>query len=163
MREMSSLKTVLYAEDDENDMFFMERAFEKLKLQHPLRLVTDGKQAIAYLSGSAPFSDRSANPAPALVLLDLNMPLKGGLDVLQWVRSQPSLSEIPIIVLTSSNQESDVHRARLLGANGYIIKPGEPDELLQVVQELHKYWLVEGHRPSKFIEVGRMGPESTVN
>jgi CheY-like chemotaxis protein len=86
----------------------------------------------------------------------LSMPGKGGLDVLQWVRTQPSLSEIPIVVLTSSNQESDVHRASLLGANGYLIKPGDPDELLQMVQDLHRCWLVEGHGPTRFVEVGRV-------
>lgn len=158
---MSSLKTVLYAEDGENDMFFMERAFEKLKLGHPLRIVQGGKPAIAYLSGSAPFSDRSANPTPGFVHLDLSMPGKGGLDVLQWVRTQPSLSEIPIVVLTSSNQQSDVQRADLLGANGYLIEPGEPGELLPLVEELHRYWLVKRHRPTKFVEVGRVGNDRT--
>jgi CheY-like chemotaxis protein len=154
---ITTLKPVLYAEDDENDMFFMERAFEKLKLAHPLRMVSDGRQAIAYLSGSGPFSNRAENPMPCLILLDLSMPGKGGLDVLQWVRSQPTLSEIPVVVLTSSNQESDVHRAGLLGASGYLIKPGEPDELVEMVKQLHQYWLVENHRPTAFVEVGRVG------
>jgi CheY-like chemotaxis protein len=153
---MNILNPVLYAEDDENDMFFMERAFEKLKIEHPLRIVQDGKQAIAYLSSSGSYFDRSQNPIPSLILLDLSMPGKGGLDVLQWVRTQPSLSEIPVVVLTSSNQESDVHRAGILGANGYIIKPGEPDELIEMVRQLHKYWLLEGHPPTKFVEVGRV-------
>jgi CheY-like chemotaxis protein len=151
-------KSGQHAEDDENDMFFMERAFEKLNVEHPLRIVADGRQAIAYLSGTEPFSDRSENPTPCLVLLDLSMPGKGGLDVLQWVRTQPSLSAIPVVVLTSSAQESDVHRAGLLGANGYMIKPGEPDELLNIVKEIHQYWLVEKNPPTTFVEVGRAGP-----
>jgi CheY-like chemotaxis protein len=155
---MNTAKPVLYAEDDENDMFFMERAFEKLSVENPLRIVSDGKQAIAYLSGTEPFSNRTENPIPCLVLLDLSMPGKGGLDVLQWVRTQPALSTIPVVVLTSSNQESDVHRAGLLGANGYMIKPGEPDELINMVKEIHRYWLVEIHPPTIFQEVGRLGP-----
>lgn len=154
---MNNLKPILYAEDDENDMFFMERAFEKLNVANPLRMVSDGRQAIAYLSGGEPFSNRDENPIPCLILLDLSMPGKGGLDVLQWVRTQPAFSEIPVVVLTSSNQESDIHRAGLLGASGYLIKPGEPDELIQMVRELHQYWLVENHRASKFVEVGRIG------
>ena len=157
---INDLQPVLYAEDDENDMFFMERAFEKLNLANPLRIVPDGRQAIAYLSGSAPFSDRAENPLPCLILLDLSMPGKGGLDVLQWVRSQPRFSEIPVVVLTSSNQESDVHRAGLLGASAYLIKPGEPDELLEMVKQLHQYWLVENHRPTAFVEIGRVGAPS---
>jgi CheY-like chemotaxis protein len=150
-------KTVLYAEDDENDVFFMERAFRMAKVEHPLRTVPDGKHAIAYLSGVEPYADSTKNPMPGLVLLDLNMPVKGGLDVLQWIRSQPFLSELPVVVLTSSNQESDVHRAGILGANGYLIKPGEPDELIRMVKQLHQHWLVEGHRPTRFLQVGQVG------
>ena len=157
---MNEIKTVLYAEDDENDVFFMERAFKIAKVEHPLRIVSDGRQAIAYLSGAEPYADSSKHPLPGLVLLDLNMPVKGGLDVLQWIRSQPFLSELPVVVLTSSNQESDVHRAGILGANGYLIKPGEPDELVRMVKQLHQYWLVEGHRPTRFVDVGRIGDAS---
>jgi CheY-like chemotaxis protein len=158
---MKNLHPVLYAEDDENDVFLMERAFRKLNLEHPLRIVPDGKQAVGYLSGTAPFISREESPIPSLVLLDLSMPGKGGLDVLQWVRTQPSLSHIPVVVLTSSNQDSDVHRAGLLGANGYLIKPGEPDDLLGIVKELYRYWLVEDHPRTSFVEVGIVGSTGT--
>jgi CheY-like chemotaxis protein len=151
---MQPLAPVLYADDDENDTFLMERAFERLKLESPLRIVTDGKQAIAYLAGTDPYSDREANPLPSLVLLDLSMPGKTGLEVLQWVRTQPSLSAIPVIILTSSNQQSDIHRAGLLGASGYLIKPGEPDDLLRLVREVNDYWVAEKNRPSTFVQVG---------
>jgi len=151
---MNDLKPVLYVEDDENDLFLMERAFEKVKVEHPLRNLPDGREAISYLSGSGSYTNRSENPVPALVLLDLSMPGKGGLDVLQWVRSQPALSHIPVVVLTSSNQDSDVQRAGQLGANGYLIKPGEPDELVRMISELHQYWLIENHSLTTFVTVG---------
>jgi CheY-like chemotaxis protein len=151
---MQSVAPVLYAEDDENDTFLMERAFRRLKVEPPLRLVNDGKQAIAYLMGTGAYSDRQANPLPCLVLLDLSMPGKTGLEVLQWVRTQPFLSAIPVIVLTSSNQQSDIHRAGLLGASAYLIKPGEPDELLRLVREVNDYWILGKNPPSTFTEVG---------
>jgi CheY-like chemotaxis protein len=151
---MNQIKPVLYADDDENDLFLMERAFSKLHLPIPLRTVSDGKQAIAYVSGKPPFSDRIANPLPCLVLLDLSMPGRTGLEVLKWIRTEASLSIVPVIILTSSNQQSDIERARSLGANGYFIKPGEPDDLVRLVEELHRYWLKEGHTPVTFTQVG---------
>lgn len=147
-----TLTPILYAEDDENDVFLMERAFRKLQIDNPLRLVTDGKQAVAYLAGAPPFADRGANPLPCLVLLDLSMPGKHGLDVLKWIRNTPAHTNLPVVVLSSSNQESDVHRAYLLGANGFLIKPGDPDELLQIMRRVKQYWLM-GERPtSTFVD-----------
>jgi CheY-like chemotaxis protein len=153
--------TVLYAEDDENDVYFMERAFEKLQLTHSLRVVHDGKQAIAYLAGSPPFSDRAANPLPELILLDLSMPGRTGLEVLQWIRTQPFLSTIPVIVLTSSNQQTDIQRAGILGASAYLIKPGEPDDFLKLVKEVDKCWLQEKTPPRTFVQVGVVCSETT--
>ncbi|MEO6034333.1 MAG: response regulator [Verrucomicrobiota bacterium] len=123
---MSTEKLILYAEDDENDAFLMERAFHKIGITNPLRVVTDGKMAVAYLAGESPFESRSENPLPGLMMLDLSMPGRTGLDVLRWAKARPALSEIPIIVFTSSNQESDIHRSYLLGAAGFVIKPGDP-------------------------------------
>jgi CheY-like chemotaxis protein len=148
-----SIQPVLYAEDDENDVLLMERAFDILKIPQPLRTVSDGKMAIAYLSGNAPFSNREENPLPGLLLMDLSMPGKTGLEVLQWVRTQPTFATLPAVVLTSSNQESDIHRAYLLGANGFLIKPGDPDELLRMVKGLQRYWLTENCRPSAFVDL----------
>jgi CheY-like chemotaxis protein len=150
---MNKLGPVLYAEDEENDIFFMQRAFAKLRLPHPLRTVSDGNQAVAYLSGAELYSDRTAHPLPCLILLDLSMPGKKGLDVLQWIRTQPHLVGIPVIVLTSSNQESDIHRAYLLGSSGFLIKPGDPDELLRMVKGIQKYFLSEINPTVPFLDV----------
>jgi CheY-like chemotaxis protein len=144
---------VLYADDDENDQFLMERAFEKLQLAYPLKTVADGKQAIAYMAGSPPYTDREKNPLPSLVMLDLSMPGKTGHDVLQWIRTQPNLSRLPVVVLTSSNQESDIHRAYLLGANGFMIKPGDPEELLKIVKAIEQHWLSGNPNPAHFVDI----------
>ncbi len=136
----------------------MERAFEKLQMENPLRTVPDGKQAVAYLAGEEPYANRAENPLPALVLLDLSMPGKHGLDVLQWIRSQPKLTGLPVIALTSSNQESDIHRAYLLGANGFLIKPGDPDDLIRIVKGMHRHWLSDNAPPGPFVDLAAVPP-----
>ena len=145
---MTKTGPILYAEDDENDVYFLERAFKQIGLVDRLRIVTDGDAAITYLSGTAPCEHSADHPLPCLVLLDLKMPGKSGLDVLKWMRSEPSVATVPVLILTSSNQESDIQRAYSLGANGYLIKPGRPDELLAMVKGIHDYWLIQNRAPS---------------
>lgn len=149
---MSTLKPVLYAEDDENDLFFMTRAFEKLAITHPLRTVGDGKEAVAYLSGTKPFENREQNPLPCLMLMDLSMPGKNGLDVLKWMKNEPTLAAIPVVVLTSSNQQSDIHRANILGASGFVVKPGDPQDLLAIVSRIKDYWLSDKRPDGTFTD-----------
>src|SRR6266540_1854519 len=150
---MTTDKPVLYAEDDENDAFLMERAFNQAGIANSLLIVSDGKGAIEYLSGSGPYSNREGHPFPCLLLLDLKMPGKSGFDVLKWVRTQPATSTLPVVVLTSSNQDSDIHRAYLLGANGYLIKPGKPDELLVMVKGIRDYWLTQNRIPATYVNL----------
>jgi CheY-like chemotaxis protein len=135
---------VLYAEDDENDVFLMERAFEKASVVNPLQTVNDGAAAIRYLSGAGEFADREKFPAPCLVLLDLNLPRRSGLEVLQWVRQQPTLQPLPIVMLTSSIQDRDIGSAYALGANGYLVKPPSSDKLIELVTSLRDVCLIEG-------------------
>ena len=144
---MTDDRPVLYAEDDENDTFLMERAFKRVGVTNPLRIVLDGKLAVEYLSGTGPYSNRQEHPFPCLVLLDLNMPGISGFDVLKWLRTQPATSILPVLVLTSSNLESDIHRAYRLGANGYLIKPGNHSELLDMVKGIKDYWLTQNRTP----------------
>jgi CheY-like chemotaxis protein len=146
-------KPILYAEDDPNDVFFMQRAFKQAGIVNPLHIVTNGTLAIDYLAGAGPYANREIYPLPCLVLLDLNMPGKSGLDVLKWIRTQPSVSTLPIVVITSSNQDSDIHRAYLLGANGYLIKPGKPDELLVMVKGIRDYWLAQNRSPASWVNL----------
>ncbi len=102
---MRSAKThsILLVEDQENDVFFLERAFKQAQIGNPLFRVRDGEEAIAYLSGTGAFADRTKSPWPDLMLLDLKMPRKDGFEVITWVREQPGpLRRLPIVVLTSS-------------------------------------------------------------
>ena len=135
------MKTVLYAEDYPDDVFFMKRAFKQLASDIRLFIVNNGAEAIAYLSGKEDSSDRRAESVPSLVLLDLSMPITNGFDVLQWIRSKPELQDVPVFVLTSSNNDADRERATALGANGYMVKPGQPEGLVELLLSCKKYWL----------------------
>ena len=140
---MQAEKLILYAEDEEDDVFLMRRAFKDAAIAHRFEAVSDGNQAIEYLSGTGAFSDRVKWPLPILILLDLKMPGLSGHEVLKWIRARTETCTIPVIVLTSSHQESDIHRAYILGANGYLVKPGTPAELLTMVQGIKNYWLTQ--------------------
>ena len=138
---------VLLAEDDPNDVLLIQRAFQRNHVSNPVQVVRDGEEALAYLSGQAPFADRERHPLPVLMLMDLKMPRKSGLEVLEWVRQQPGLKRLPIIVLTSSNQSPDINRAYELGANSYLVKPAGFDSLLDLVKNLDMYWLILNEKP----------------
>jgi CheY-like chemotaxis protein len=140
---MSNMKPILYLEDDENDVFLMERAISKVQIPNPLRVVEDGKLALAYLAGNPPYEVRMDNPLPCVLIMDLSVPGKHGLEVLKWLRNQPTLAELPVVVMTSSNQECDIERAYELGANGYFVKPGDPGEMQERMKSIRDYWLTD--------------------
>src|SRR5438132_514477 len=108
--------TILLAEDNPNDVFFMKRGFEKARLLNPLQVVHDGEQAVEYLQGTGPYADRTIHPFPFLLLLDLRMPRKNGFEVLEWLRQQPGLRRLLTVVLTASKEGPDINRAYDLGA-----------------------------------------------
>jgi CheY-like chemotaxis protein len=145
---------VLYAEDDENDSFLLNRAFKQAEIINPLVIVSDGNAVIEYLTGNGSYAQREAHPFPCLVLLDLKMPGKSGLEVLDWIQKQPAISTLPILMLTSSSQEKDVRKAYLLGANGYLLKPSTPDGMESLARAIKDFWL------SKNLYVG---PECVVS
>ena len=118
---------ILYVEDDENDVYFMRRAFRKLGISESLFVARDGEEGIEYLAGSGKFSDREAFPLPALVFLDVKMPRRSGLDVLEWIREQREFSARNVIMFTSSTQETDLAFCAAHGANGYVMKPSRAD------------------------------------
>ncbi len=139
---------ILLVEDDENDVFFLQRAFKQAKIANPLHRVHDGEEAITYLCGEAEFADREKYPLPYLLLLDLKMPRKNGFEVIAWVREQPGLKRLPIVVLTSSREDPDINRAYELGANTYLVKPVKFDGLVEMMRTLHLYWLMLAEKPS---------------
>jgi CheY-like chemotaxis protein len=137
---MMGNEIILLVEDDANDVLLIQRAFNKAGLQSNLKTVRDGEQAIHYLGGEGVYADREKYPTPFLVLLDLKMPGVNGFEVLEWVRQQPAMKRLLIVVLTSSNLQADVDRAYELGANSYLVKPVEFDEMVHMIQRFEIYW-----------------------
>ena len=120
---------ILLVDDNEDDVFIMERAFRQSGLAGIMHVVTNGDDAVRYLSGEGGFADRNRFPFPQLVFLDLKMPGKDGFDVLSWLQGQPGL-KLTVAVLSSSLEERDMRRARELGADCYLIKPPTTSMLL---------------------------------
>ena len=145
---MPQNSTILVADDDPNDVFFLRRAFQKAGLPHHLVEVSDGQSAVDYLSGNAPFGNRAQHPLPDLLLLDLKMPRMTGFEVLAWLQTQPQLDQMPVVVLSGSNQPRDIEQVRSLGASDYKVKPVEFDELLNLVRHLDERWLRTSPRSS---------------
>ena len=138
---------VLLVEDDPNDVVLIQRAFRKANIVNPINIVGNGEDAIDYLAGKGKFKDRNKYPIPTLVLLDLKLPRKSGHEVLAWVRKQPKLKRLPIVVLTSSQQVWDKNKAYDLGTNSYLIKPVSFDSLIELIQSLNTYWLILNEKP----------------
>lgn len=145
--------TILLIEDSPDDVFFMKRAFKLADFPYPLQVVEDGEKALEYLGGTGPFSNRVEFPLPSLVLLDLRLPRVPGVDVLKWMRSQPSFTCVPIIVLTSSKEERDMRTVYGLGANSFLVKPSDANELTAMVKALVVFWLRYNSVPDTCAEV----------
>jgi CheY-like chemotaxis protein len=138
---------ILIAEDNQEDAALLLRAFQKGHLLNPLQFVRDGDEAISYLKGEGKYANREEYPLPALVLLDLNMPRKNGFEVLEWVRQQPTLRLLRIVVLTVSEEIKDVNRAYQLGANSFLVKPVDFGDFLRLVAAIQGYWLWLSREP----------------
>ena len=133
--------TLLLVEDNEDDAFFMRRALAHAGITDTLQHVPDGREAIAYLAGEGCYADRTAHPLPAIVFLDLNLPYKTGLQVLEWIRQQPQFARLIVIALTSSSEGVDLKRAYQLGANSYVVKPPSAERLIEIAKAFKLWWL----------------------
>jgi CheY-like chemotaxis protein len=116
---------ILVVEDNENDVTLIRRTLANACLPNPQHFVESGEEAINYLVGAGPYSDRTNYPLPALLLLDLKLPGKDGFEVLQWIRGHRNFANLRVVVLTSSNEIRDVQKAYRLGANSFLVKPLE--------------------------------------
>ena len=157
---MDAHEIILLVDDDANDILLIQRAFQKAGFRDNLKVVRDGEQAIRYLSGQDEYADRQKCPMPFLVLLDLKMPGMDGFDVLTWIRREPELKRLLVVVLTSSNLQSDVDRAYELGANSYLVKPVEFDEMVHLVQRFEIYWAEINRIPSTHNPPGIVQPQT---
>jgi CheY-like chemotaxis protein len=135
------MNPVLIADDDADQAFLTARALKDAGVQNRLVVVPDGTIAVEYLAGSGKYADRVVHPIPCLVLLDQKLPGRTGLEVLQWLRNQPGICTLPVLLLSASTFDADVKAAYLLGANGYLVKPSTFEEMLQVAKAIRDYWL----------------------
>jgi CheY-like chemotaxis protein len=138
---MTTTRALLLVEDNEDDVFLMKRALKGAQVINPLFVAEDGQEALDYLAGAGKFADRDSYPLPAVVFLDLKLPFISGHDVLTWIRRQKDLDSLVVIVLTSSNEASDLSRCYALGANSYVVKPPTPEQLEDLAKAFKWYWL----------------------
>jgi len=144
---VADVPVILVVEDREDDILLIRKAFEKGGVANPLHFVRTGDEAVAYLSGERKYANRAEFPLPILVLLDLKLPGMDGFEVLSWIRHQEGLRALPIIVLTSSTQLSDVNRAYQLGANSFFVKEIEFQNSVELSRLLQNYWLIKVRTP----------------
>jgi CheY-like chemotaxis protein len=138
---------ILLAEDDENDIFLMGRAFDRAGIPNPLFVVHNGQEAIDYLGGAGTYAQREKYPLPGVLLLDLKMPWMDGFDVLAWLRTQRHFDTLPVVVLTSSKLQSDIDKSRQLGVYDYRIKPHSFEDFVRLLDDVRKCWLDERFNP----------------
>ncbi len=153
--------TILLVEDESGDVLLIQRAFQKAGLPYRLKVARDGDQAVQYLRGQGPYGNRERFPLPFLVLLDLRMPGTDGFDVLQWARAQPGLKRLLIVVFTSSDLQSDIDRAYEAGANSYLIKPVEFQQMVHLIQRFEIYWTEINRAPTTPAPVKTIRPETS--
>lgn len=133
---------IISVEDNPDDILLFGMVFQKAKFSVRVEFITDGEKAIEY------FSAGTGKPLPILLLLDLKLPKKSGLEVVAWVRSQPPLKRLPIIMLTSSNQPEDIDQAYDLGVNSYLVKPANVEELIEMAKMIDAFWIKANARPT---------------
>jgi|ERR1043166_5486044 CheY-like chemotaxis protein len=138
---MKDCPSLLLVEDDENDRLFIRRGLDKAGVGDRLRVACDGDEAVAYLEGRGAYGDRKENPIPALIILDLKLPKRSGLEVLAWLRGEARLKDIPVVILTSSREPRDIERARELGVLSYNVKPADLKELTDLTKSFGLLWI----------------------
>lgn len=138
---MNPLPPVVQVDDDENDVLLLRYAYRACGIPNPLFALRDGQDAIDYLSGVGEFGDRQRYPGPPLLLLlDLKMPRRSGMDVLRWIRQRPDWRLLTVVMLTASANQRDVDEAYAAGVNSFIIKPAGTDKLAELLRVMAAYW-----------------------
>ncbi len=140
--------TVLLVEDNTADILLMQRVFRQENLSKiALQIVRDGDAAVSYLSGEGEYADRERYPLPVLILLDLKLPRRSGHEILAWLRQQPELKRLPVVILTSSRETLDINQAYDSGVNSYLVKPTGLTALLEMMKSVNLYWLLTNEQP----------------
>jgi CheY-like chemotaxis protein len=141
MSTSATRNVILLVEDNEDDVFLMENALAMAEVKARLEVVRDGQEALHYLSGTAQFADRERFPFPSVILLDLKLPYRSGLDILAWMRQETNLPSAIVVVLTSSDEPADLKTAYGLGANTYLVKPPTVSMICDILTTFKLDWL----------------------
>ena len=144
---MIEKQAILLVDDSENDLFIMRKAFEKAQFNNPVYEVYNGVEAISFLRGDPPYNDREKYPLPTVMIMDLNMPKQNGFDVLGWLKLQPGLKRLPVMLMTASVRSEDVDKAFDLGANAFLVKPSTLAGLTDMIRCLHG-WIQSNRFPT---------------
>jgi CheY-like chemotaxis protein len=139
MTEPQSRPVILLVDDNPHDVVLIRLAFRRVGIIDTIQLVKDGVEAMRYINGEGAYADRHQFPLPTLILLDLKMPQTSGFDVLQWIREQPELGNVVVVVMSGSKNDQDIERAYALGANSYLIKPTRFEEMVKMMETLKDY------------------------
>jgi DNA-binding response OmpR family regulator len=137
---MSCDLPVLMIEDEESDAILVQRALSKEGINNLVKVVPDGVEAVKYIRGEGVYQDRSENPLPGVILIDMKMPRKNGLEVLEWLRHNDESAATPVIVLSGSQEAGEVAKAYRLGANAYMVKPTSFNELRTLLRATYDFW-----------------------
>jgi two-component system, response regulator len=140
-------KTILLVEDNPDDVALTLRAFEKSRIKNKIVIAEDGVEALDYIFRSGKFENRELKELPAVVLLDLKLPKIDGFEVLKAIRNNEFTKLLPVVILTSSKEESDIIKGYKNGANSYIRKPVDFDKFFEAIQALGLYWLILNEPP----------------
>ncbi len=136
------IESILVVEDDANDRILLQLAFDRIGVTDPIHIVENGLEALAYLQGIGRYADRARFPYPSFLITDLKMPELDGLAVLAHLKDCPEQTIIPTIVFSASSDPDDIRLAYSLGANSYIVKPVELEELFRILKLTYDYWQV---------------------
>jgi CheY-like chemotaxis protein len=136
---------LMLAEDDPDDVILLRKALERARLNPPYWVARNGEEVLEFLGREADFGAPGGRPRASVLLLDLNMPRMNGFQVLEWIRKQRALQSLIVVVLSSSDKESDVRRAYGLGANSYVFKPGSLQGTAEQIKKLLAYWMFWNH------------------
>jgi CheY-like chemotaxis protein len=156
MTEAHPRPVILLVDDNPHDVVLIRLAFRRVGIIDTIHLVKDGDEAMRYIRGEGAYIDRQQFPVPTLVLLDLKMPQTSGFEVLRWIREQPKLAGVVIVVMSGSKNDADIERAYALGANSYLVKPSRFEEMVKMMESLKDYTVwsrnhrvgTSGHAPN---------------